>query len=279
MHTKKIVLVGDYRKKGVSNLIHNLENWLKNEVRAKNVEVDLKGKKDLSKVHADLIIVFGGDGAILSTARRLKGNHIPVAGVNLGKFGFLATYSSDELKSSLKQVVHRKIKGSLRMMLSCEVIRKGKVINEFIALNDVVVARGAISRMIYLSLSINNTEISTFGADGIIVSTPVGSTAHSLAAGGPVIYPALKSLLITPICPHTMSMRTLITLPHQEVEIGVLGEPKEVVLTIDGQVFRYLKPGDRVKVSAAKSHFYLVEPDNLSFYDTIKQKFNWGGRE
>jgi NAD+ kinase len=165
------------------------------------------------------------------------------------------------------------------MMLNCRIIRKNKKAEEFIALNDAVITRGAISRMIYLKLSVDERELATFGADGVIISTPVGSTAHSLAAGGPIVDPSLKSLIITPICPHTLSMRPLVVPPEEEITVEITSKAKEVVLTIDGQIFRHLRSGDRVKVTSVKRPFYLIETPHASFYDTLRKKLNWGKRE
>lgn len=277
MQKKRVILIGDQNKKGVDWLVKSLTKEIKKNIQL--VAVDLNNSLDLSKIHADLIIVLGGDGAILATARRLENNYIPVVGINLGKFGFLATYSSSEWQGLISHIINHKIKGSSRMMLNCKIIRKGKALKDFIALNDAVITRGAISRMIYLKLYINEKELATFGADGIIISTPVGSTAHSLAAGGPIVEPSLKSLIITPICPHTLSMRPLVIPPGEEITVEITSEAKEVVLTIDGQIFKNLRSDDRVKISSGKHSFYLVEPPHVSFYDTLREKLNWGKRD
>lgn len=273
---RKVVLVGDRRKEGVAATAKELTGWLRQNNCS--VTADLQDRLDLSRIKAHLIIVLGGDGSILSTARRLKNNKIPLAGVNLGRFGFLATYSPDTLRKTLGEIINRQA-GQARMLLRCTVLRQAKKISEFIALNDAVISRGINPRMIYLRLSVNDKEVTILAGDGLIVSTPVGSTAHSLAAGGPIMHPSLKSFIITPICPHTLSMRPLV-IPHQStISVEVLPNIKSAVLTLDGQVIINLKPLDRIKISADKHLLYLVEPPGYNFYDTLRDKLAWGRRE
>jgi len=273
---KRVVLIGDRKKAQLRETINELEKYL--STRVKVVAVDLTGRLNLAKVKADLVIVLGGDGSIISTARRLGRNQIPVVGVNLGKFGFLAGYSLDELKTEWLLILSGKHKPSHRMMLCCEILRRHKKTESFLALNDAVITRGTISRMIYLRLSVNHKELTTFAGDGIIISTPNGSTAHSLAAGGPLLEPGLNAMVITPICPHTLSMRPLVTPGHDQISLELVGDSQEVVLTIDGQIFMYLHPDDEIRISSARQAFHLVTPQERTFYDTLREKMLWGGQ-
>ncbi|MEK7450057.1 MAG: NAD(+)/NADH kinase [Planctomycetota bacterium] len=276
---KKVIIIGDKRKTQVAKIIHELEPWLRTQVKI--IGIDLVSRLKLSQAKADLIIVLGGDGAILSTARRLGHNQIPVVGVNLGKFGFLAEYSPEELKESLQKMLKSGrggIKPAGRMMIQCEIWRGRKRAGSFIALNDVVITRGTISRMIYLRLSIDEKEMTVFGADGVVISTPVGSTAHSLSAGGPLLHPSIRALTITPICAHTLSMRPLVIPADQEINLELEAESQEVVLTVDGQIFMYLHESDRIVIKTARGVFHLLGSDRRSFYDTLREKLFWGGQ-
>ncbi|MBI4713317.1 MAG: NAD(+)/NADH kinase, partial [Planctomycetes bacterium] len=289
------------KKSRIAAVVSELQPWLAQyapDVKigtprplCKVVAVDLTNRLDLSKVKADLMVVLGGDGSILSTARRLGKNQIPVFGVNLGKFGFLAEYSVEDLKSSIKELLGSPVI-SKRMILECEIIRgnppmshRGTALRlrkktvSFIALNDVVISRGSISRMIYLKLKVNHKEVTVFGADGVIISTPVGSTAHSLSAGGPLVHPEMQAFVITPVCAHTLSMRPLVVPVDHEVEVQLADDTgQEVILTVDGQVFMYLHPNNRVVIRKARPIFRLVRIGDRTFYDTIRQKLKWGGQ-
>ncbi|MBI5778692.1 MAG: NAD(+)/NADH kinase [Planctomycetes bacterium] len=275
---KRVILIGDRKKEHINNVVNELQPWL-NKQQVKIAAVDLTNRLDLSKARADLIIVLGGDGSILSTARRLHNNPIPVIGVNLGKFGFLAEYSLEELKESFSQIITRRLKTSSLMMLDCLINRGNKKEGPFIALNDVVVTRGSISRMVYFRLFIDGKEITVFGADGVIISTPVGSTAYSLSAGGPLVSPETQSLIITPICAHTLSMRTLVLPPDSTVELQLAdGSGHEIILTVDGQVSMYLHQSDRITLKKSRAAFRLVRSGQRSFYETLREKLHWGGQ-
>lgn len=274
---KRVVLIGDRKKPNVAAVIGDMEGWLAQ--LAKITAVDMTNRLDLSKVKADLIVVLGGDGSILSVARRLGKSQIPVLGVNLGKFGFLTDYPLAELKNTLKAVLAKPLQISSRMMLQCEINRRSKKLGPFVALNDIVITRGSISRMIYLKLRVNNEDLTVFRGDGMIISTPVGSTAHSLSAGGPLVYPEMQAFILTPICPHTLSMRPLVVPNDQSIEIELVDDTgEEVILTVDGQVFMYLHPGDRVVINKARQVFHLVKKEGRTFYKTIGEKLKWGGQ-
>lgn len=275
---KRIILLGDRKKERINKVISELQEWLSRQ-EVKIEAIDLTNRLDLSKAKADLIVVLGGDGSILSTARRLNNNPIPVIGVNLGKFGFLAEYSPDDLKESFSRIINNPLKTSSLMMLDCRIARGNKKNGPFIALNDVVITRGSISRMVYFRLFIDGKEITVFGADGVIISTPVGSTAYSLSAGGPLVAPETQSLVITPICAHTLSMRTLVLPPDSKIELELADDSgQEIILTVDGQVSVYLRQSDRIMLKKASATFKLVRMGKRSFYETLREKLHWGGQ-
>lgn len=275
---KKVMLIGDSRKERINSVVNELQDWFKkNNVGIAGI--DLTSRFDLSKVKCDLVVVLGGDGSILSTARRLKNNKIPVVGINLGKFGFMAEYSLEEVKESFKEIMNKKQLCQSLMMLGCEIERGNKKDGPFIALNDVVITRGSISRMVYFRIFINGKEITVFGADGVIASTPVGSTAYSLSAGGPLLSPEMQAIIITPICAHTLSMRPLVLPADSVVELELAdGSGQEIILTVDGQVSMYLRQSDRVVLKKSNTTFQLVRLGRRSFYETLREKLHWGGQ-
>ncbi|MFH1232055.1 MAG: NAD(+)/NADH kinase [Planctomycetota bacterium] len=275
---KKVMLIGDRRKERINSVVNELQDWFKKH-NIGIAGVDLTNRFDLSRVRCDLLVVLGGDGSILSTARRLKNNKIPVVGINLGKFGFLAEYSLEEVKESFKEIMSKKQLVSSLMMLSCSIERNGKKNGPFIALNDMVITRGSISRMVYFRLFIDGKEITVFGADGVIFSTPVGSTAYSLSAGGPLISPEMQAIIVTPICAHTLSMRPLVLPSNSVVELELAdGSGQEIILTVDGQVSMYLRQSDRVIFQKSNATFQLVRLGRRSFYETLREKLHWGGQ-
>jgi len=275
---KRVIIIGDRRKERVGPAANELEALL-NLHKVRIVALDLTGRMDLSRAKADLVIVLGGDGSILSTARRLAGNPVPVLGVNLGKFGFLAEYSFPELKETLKDILTKRLFVSSLMMIACEINRGNRKSGPFIALNDIVITRGSISRMVYLRLFIDGKEITVFGADGVIVSTPVGSTAYSLSAGGPLVAPEMQALTINPICAHTLSMRPLVVPDDSTIELELAdGSGQEIILTVDGQTSMYLRQSDRIALRRARSNFRLVRLGKRSFYETLRKKLHWGGQ-
>ncbi len=276
---KKVIIIGDRKKERINKVVQGFQDFLKAHP-VKIVGVDLAGRFDLSKVKVDLIIVLGGDGSILSTARRLAKNPIPVFGVNLGKFGFLTECSFDEVKDCLQDVITKHPKIAELMMIECSVqsSRKEKRFSG-IALNDIVITRGSISRMLYFRLFIDKREITVFGADGVIVSSPAGSTAYSLSAGGPLIAPEMQAITVSPICAHTLSMRPLVLPDSSLIELEMAeASGQEIILTIDGQLSVYLKQTDRLVIKKSRAIFRLIKIGRRSFYETLREKLHWGGQ-
>jgi len=226
---------------------------------------------------SDLIIVFGGDGTLLSVARLVGDKGIPILGVNLGGLGFITGLHKDEIKKHIDDIVSGRYIFEERINLSADVIRKGKRMAHHTALNDVVISKGALARMIELDIDINNRYVTTFKADGLIISTPTGSTAHSLSAGGPILYPTLESFVISPICPHTLTSRPIVIPDTFVVSINIkTGD--DIFLTLDGQVGVPLQVNDMIiiKKSDYKTRFvFLHERD---YFKVLRTKLKWGER-
>jgi len=225
-----------------------------------------------------LLIVLGGDGTLLSAARALGSQSIPILAVNLGGLGFLTSVTLEEMYPVLEQVIAGKHTTSERMMLDAEIIRKGHASDRQRALNDAVATKAALARMLEFDVYVDRNHVGRYRADGIIVATPTGSTAYSLAAGGPIIDPQLDAFVITPICPHMLTNRPLV-IPHSatiELDFGPAEEP--VYITLDGQMGFQLEPKDRVIVTKSASRVTLVRPPQKTYFEVLRSKLRWSER-
>lgn len=226
----------------------------------------------------EMIIVLGGDGTLLSAARSVADAHTdaPIFGVNLGTLGFMAEVSLPELYDNLEKAIAGKLETEDRIMLTASVLREGDCIARYRVLNDAVVNKGAVARMMELKVSVNDRHLTTLRADGLIVATPTGSTAYSLSAGGPIIYPTIHCFVLTPICPHTLSNRP-IALPDNAVVTVCLTSPTEdVVLTLDGQIGFPLIPDDIVEIKKSRFKMKLIKHPTKSYYEILRTKLKWG---
>ncbi len=273
---KRLIVVGSRLKPRVPETVERALPIL--EEAGCEVTVDLDESQAIESVEADLVLVFGGDGAILKTARRLGKNHVPLCGVNLGKLGFLATVTDVDLDAELRLILTGEFTVTQVITFECSIVRGESVVHAGRAVNDAVVSRGALSRIVPVSVRLDGDRIATYNGDGVIVSTPLGSTAHSLSAGGPIVEPGLDALILTPICPHTLSNRPLVIPAGSRIELEVAGETQEAALTIDGQVFRELANGDRVAVSLSEERLELVRSSGYNYYTTLREKLGWSGR-
>jgi NAD+ kinase len=227
---------------------------------------------------SDLLIVLGGDGTLLSAARLAASQKVPILPVNLGGLGFLTTVSLDELYPILEEIFSGKHRVSERVMLQAEITRDGNVIRRQIALNDAVLNKAALARIMDLELRVNGEYVTTYKADGLILSTPTGSTAYSLAAGGPIIYPIVEAFVITPICPHTLTNRPLVVPDSVKIDIGFKSEDEAVFLTLDGQVGIQLARNDQIQIRKAPEKLYLVRPAKKTYFEILRNKLKWGER-
>ncbi len=224
----------------------------------------------------DLLLVFGGDGTILRVAREVAGSQTPILGVKVGGLGFLTAVSSTQLSPALKQIWSGDYLLESRPLIHATGKAHGKTIAEQ-ALNDFVVSRGATSRLIEVAVTVDAEELTRYRCDGLIVSSPTGSTAYSLAAGGAVVSPAAEVLTITPICPHTLSNRSVIVPMDSVVQVTVLSERVDTILTADGQVQIPLSTGDFVQIRKSRFAVRLLRLHGSSFFQTLRQKFHWSG--
>jgi len=241
------------------------------------LEAETLRREDLA-AHSDLLIVLGGDGTLLSAARQAAARKVPILAVNLGGLGFLTTVSQDELYLILEEIFSNKHRVSERVMLQAEIIRDGTVVRQQIALNDAVLNKAALARIMDLELRIDGEYVTTYKADGLILSTPTGSTAYSLAAGGPIVYPNVAAFIVTPICPHTLTNRPLVIPDSVKLEIDFKAGDDAVFLTLDGQVGIELETGDHIVVKKAAEKLYLVRPAKKTYFQILRSKLKWGER-
>lgn len=223
----------------------------------------------------DLVIVLGGDGTLLSVARELQGD-TPVLGVNLGNLGFLSEIGRDELYPSLVEILAGRYQLERRALFRVELARAGGNSNLYAVLNDVVIAKSALSRIIELTIRVDGQLVATYRSDGLIISTPTGSTAYNLSAGGPIVSPLLPVALLTPICPHTFSLRPLVVPDSSLIEVTLETQREEVFLTLDGQEGTTLGFHDTVRVTRHERSVPLVRTSRRTFFDGLRSKLRWG---
>jgi NAD+ kinase len=226
----------------------------------------------------DLIIVLGGDGTLLSIARLVGDKNVPILGVNLGSLGFLTEVTLDEMYISLEQVYRNEFTASQRLLITADVSREGEHIAEYSALNDVVINKSALARIIDLRVCINGQYVTTFKADGLIIGTPTGSTAYNLAAGGPIVHPDMHALIMNPICPHTLTNRPTVIPDTSEITITLISENEDVFLTLDGQVGFTLRYQDVVLLRKADHMIQLIRPPERNYFEVLRTKLKWGER-
>jgi NAD+ kinase len=225
---------------------------------------------------ADLIVVLGGDGTILSTARLLGNREIPVLGINYGSLGYLTEFRIEEMFSAIETVLSGKYEIDRRMMLDVSITSNGE--NKAIGrvLNDVVINKSALARIIEISVSFDKFFVNDFRADGLIVSTPTGSTAYNLSAGGPIVYPSMNAIILTPICPFTLTNRPIVIPDTSDINLRLLSADENVTVTLDGQVGYQIKPEDTINVRKSNIGFNLIQPANRNYFDILRNKLNWG---
>jgi NAD+ kinase len=284
---RAVGIISRPRREDVARVVPPLIEWL--QARKLEVYYDQEtalsvgtaghthSREDLPGL-ADLLIVLGGDGTLLSAARAMGKRNALILPVNLGGLGFLTSVTQEELYPILEQVLEGKHRVSERVLLHAEVIRKGRVVVEHRALNDAVLNKGALARMIDLEVRIDDGYVCSYKADGLIISTPTGSTAYSLAAGGPIVYPVVPAFVLTPICPHALTNRPLVIPDNLKIEISFLEGEEPVFLTLDGQVGVELHRGDRVGVSKFEHKLRLVRPSRKTYFEILRNKLKWEER-
>ena len=229
-------------------------------------------------LEVDFLVVLGGDGTLLSAARHLGGEKVPILGVNLGGLGFLTEITLEELYPVLERTLDGRVETERRMRLNVAVFRQGEKVGEYTILNDAVISKTVLARIIHLRNSVDGAYVTTYRGDGVIICTPTGSTAYSLAAGGPIVYPSLDSVLITPICPHTLTNRPLLIPDRATVEFTLETEESDVRLTLDGQIGCNLLPYDRICITKAQNHVLFIKSPYRDYFEILRTKLKWGER-
>src|SRR3981081_1470206 len=225
---------------------------------------------------SQLLLVLGGDGTLLAAARVAAPLGIPILPINMGSLGFLTSFTIEEMYPALEQVLAGRFSCSERVMLDVELHRDAEIIEHQVVVNEAVINKGALARMIDLQLTIDSDFVCRYRADGLIVATPTGSTAYSLSAGGPIVHPAVESLIITPICPHTLSDRPVVVRDSSSIEVHLSGDTESVFLTLDGQTGIPMHAADRVHIRRAAERLRLIQPAQKSYFEILRNKLKWG---
>lgn len=282
---KTIGVISRPRRVDVSGIVPPLMQWLAaRDIRAQYDQETATSLKEAASgktraelaAESELLLVLGGDGTLLSAAREAAPRGIPILPINLGSLGFLTSFTLQELYPALEETLAGRLAASERVMLHAALMRGGKTLDDQLVLNEVVINKGALARMIEVKLTIDQDFVCRYRADGLIVATPTGSTAYSLSAGGPIVHPNVESIIITPICPHTLSDRPLVVGDKCCVEMNLVGPAESVYLTLDGQKGLLMESGDRVRIFRAERRLKLIQPQRKSYYEILRSKLKWG---
>jgi NAD+ kinase len=272
----RLVILGNGTKAAVHAEATALAEALARTPGLELAGVDLSADSNLSDLPADVAIVLGGDGTVLHTARRMEDHPRPVLGVNVGRLGFLADLTPAAFSRRLGELAARQFTVEDLMTLECTLTPLLGPRRIFRGLNDAVIRAAPLFHLVEVDLSIDGEGVMTYRGDGLILATPVGSTAHSLSAGGPILPPNAHMFVVTPICPHTLTQRPLVDGAHKVYEATPRGDGLSTMLVVDGQVQVPLRPGDRVTVRRGKTPFPMVRLPGHSFYRTLRDKLGWG---
>lgn len=229
-------------------------------------------------VDADLVVVIGGDGSILRGCRQLGTKQLPIVGINLGRLGFLADLTLEDFCSNIQKLKDNEYKVAEHLMFRCNHIKPNGTVFSDLGLNEVTVTAAGSLKMLDVNLEIDEEAVTTFSCDGLIISTPVGSTAHNLSAGGPILRQELQAFSITPICPHTLTVRPIVDSSERTYGLTVSNPPEGVMLVVDGQISRPIEEGDRIVVQRAEATFKLIRFPGHSYYNTLHRKLGWRGQ-
>lgn len=282
---KTIGIISRPRRSIIAEIVPPLLNWLKK--RSVSTLIDAETASSLNQgesgrtreeilQEADLLLVLGGDGTILGASREAAPRGIPILPINLGGLGFLTSFTLEELYPALEDALSGRAAISERVLLLVERAQNEKLLTQQRVLNEAVLHKGTLARMIELELYIDGGFVCRYRADGLIVATPTGSTAYSMSAGGPIVHPAVESILITPICPHTLSDRPVVVPDTSKVEVRFSEDTASVFLTMDGQIGVPLQAGDRVRITRAPERLKLIHPPKKSYFEILRNKLKWG---
>lgn len=282
---KKVGIILKRNKPEAIEIAQELIRWFEERSISVYLEDEVAGQfegttncpREALPGRVEVILVLGGDGTLLSVVRLVGERQVPILGVNLGGLGFLTEITLDNLYGVLEGLIKGDYKYHKRMTLHIHVVRDRETVADFTVLNDAVINKGALARIIDLETTINDEYLTTFKADGLIISTPTGSTAYSLSAGGPIVYPSVQTIVITPICPHTLTNRPIIIPDDAIIKATLNSEQEEVILTLDGQVGFSLQFRDTVKVQRGNT-ILLIESPYKSYFEVLRTKLRWGER-
>ena len=287
MKNKSVWILTKPKFPDAKTTLQGVVTWLRSrkiDVLLDTTSATLLGEQDGSQKtqvtgNADVLLVLGGDGTMLNAARLAGEQSIPILGVNMGGLGFLTEVRPENLYSSLDRVFANDFVLDERLMLKTHVHRHGETVARGVVLNDVVISKGTLARMIELKIAIQGQFVTNLRGDGLIVSTPTGSTAYSLSAGGPIISPAVQSLMLTPICPHTLTHRPLIVPGNVEIEVTLTSKDNGAMATLDGQVGIAMTQGDTALIQASDHRTRLIRFPESHYYDVLREKLKWGDSE
>lgn len=284
---KTVAIISKPHKPELAEIVPRLAEWL--AARGYQLVVDsetgvyaaghaIESREKLAQHHPEFVVVLGGDGTMLAAARMLAEDKIPILGVNVGSLGFLTEVTLDELYTALEAVLEQRAAVERRAMLHCHLVRQGERVMHFDALNDAVVAKSAMARIIEFEIRVDEQFVASYRADGLIVATPTGSTAYSLAAGGPIVAPDVDAFIVTPISPHMLTHRPVVVRDSATLTILIKSVQEEAFLTVDGQVGIPVLDGDLLTCRKSVRAVPLLRFANRSFYDVLRAKLKWGQR-
>lgn len=280
-------IISKPQKPELAGILSDLVAWLKDHGYAALLDPESAAylnapnpieRADLPQHHPNILIVLGGDGTLLAAARAFAHTMTPILSVNLGSLGFLTEVPLGDIYTALEAWCANRADVEVRSMMHAEIIRDGKVIQQWDALNDVVVTKGTIARMGDFTVEIDNQFVATFRADGVIVATPTGSTAYNLAANGPIIMPSVDAIVVNPICPHLLTIRPIVVPGESTVSIHVVGVPNQIYLTVDGQQSVELQLDDYIHCQRSKASVRLLRPRPNGLFSVLRTKLKWGER-
>jgi len=285
MEIRRIGIIANIRKEKAPELITRLKSWAKDrgvevvlerEIAQKMAEPGGVDREEIGS-RVDMIVAFGGDGTLLMEARSVRKFNVPILGINLGAFGYLTVFNLNEMIEALEMIYRGDYRTEKRMMLDVGVRGSGKTQEDCSVLNDVVINRGNLSRMVDLEVIVDDRYLTTYKADGLIISTPTGSTAYSLSAGGPIVFPVLDSIIINPICPHTLTNRPVMLPESASIRVVLWTKGLGATATLDGQLFYDLRSGDSIVIRKSKYVTNLVTSPRREYLQILRSKLGWGG--
>ncbi len=281
---KKIGIIAKPHSPEAKPVVEALIPWLKERQKEVFVDADTAAAAGLPAIYqkskipglVEMIIVLGGDGTMLSVARLIEGRDVPILGVNLGGLGFLTEVTLDALYPTLEQVFKQEFIPQERLILKAEVLRQGETVAQSYCLNDAVVSKGFLARMIKLETSVNGQFVTSLRGDGLIIATPTGSTAYSLSSGGPIVHPAVDAMVFTPICPHTLTNRPIVIPATARVEAILKSADEGAIVTFDGQIGVHLCQNDVVSITAVDHRIKLFRSPTRNDFQVLRTKLKWG---